>query len=374
MKFLQIHTYYPKYLESLYQQRPGLGALPYDQQLAEIVNDGFAGSHLFGIHMAEANYQSQLIIANCPQLQVKWCEENKVVIQYPEKWIYEVTLRQIEAIQPDILYLSDPINFDAQFLRALSWKPTLVVGWRAASIANGTNWSGFDLLLSHLRVCRETALQIGAKSAAHFFPGVPESILKAIEDEPKKYDVVFTGQWTREHAARNEFLTHAVETVVNRNAKLGLFLAAQYPQEVPQLLQKNNQGERWGVQMHRALKSGRIILNAEIDIARGEAGNMRLFEATSAGSFLLTQHQSNIERYFKPGYEVETFKDKNELAEKINYYLDHSEEREAIAKRGYERCVGEYNMHNRVREFDRILKKYLSLKQVQLKQVHAHAN
>jgi spore maturation protein CgeB len=371
MKFLQIHTYYPKYLESFYRQKPGLDALPYEQQLAEIVEDGFAGSHLFGVHMKEAGYDAQLVIANAGPLQAQWCKENHAKLQNPHQWGYEVTKLQVETFQPDILYLSDPINFDERFLQLLSWKPTLVVGWRAASIPANIHWSGFDLLLSHLRVCRETALRIGAKSAAHFFPGIPDSILRAIEGEPKKYDVVFTGQWTKEHAGRNEYLKSAVETTINRNAQLGLFLNA-IPQDLPELLQKHNQGDRWGIQMHRVLKSGRIVLNAEIDLAKGEAGNMRLFEATSAGSFLLTQHQSNIDRYFKPGYEIETFKDKNELAEKINYYLDHPEEREAIAKRGYERCIGEYNMHNRVCEFDRILKKYLSLKQV--KQVHAHAN
>lgn len=370
MKFLQIHTYYPKYLDHLYQKRSGLSVLPYDQQLAEIIRDGFAGSHLFGVHMKEADYDAHMVIANSAPLQSQWCKENGVKPQNAQQWGYEVAKLQVETFQPDILYLSDPINFDARFLQTLSWKPTLVVGWRAASIPANTNWEGFDLMLSHLRVCRATALRIGAKSAAHFFPGIPDFILQAIEGESKKYDVVFTGQWTKEHTSRNEYLKSAVETTLNRNAQLGLFLNA-IPQDLPELLQKHNQGDRWGIQMHRVLKSGRIVLNAEIDLAKGEAGNMRLFEATSAGSFLLTEHQSNIDQYFKPGYEIETFKNQNELTEKIHYYLDHPEEREAIAKRGYDRCMREYHMHHRVREFDRILKKYLSLKQTP---IHASTN
>jgi hypothetical protein len=112
--------------------------------------------------------------------------------------------------------------------------------------------------------------------------------------------------------------------------------------------------------MYRALKSGRISLNIHIDVAKGEIGNMRMFEATGIGSFLLTDDGEHLRKYFEPGVEIETFRDSQELIEKIYYYLEHPEEREAIARRGQERCLRDYSMSKRAAEFDQIIKKYLS--------------
>ncbi|OQX22472.1 MAG: hypothetical protein BWK80_30415 [Desulfobacteraceae bacterium IS3] len=112
--------------------------------------------------------------------------------------------------------------------------------------------------------------------------------------------------------------------------------------------------------MYRALKSGRIALNIDIDF--GDGGNIRLFETTGTGSFLLTQYHEKLTQYFEPGKEIETFRDEKELIDKIDYYLAHPEEREAIARRGQERCLRDYSMENRAKAFDQIIRKHLSLK------------
>jgi len=83
--------------------------------------------------------------------------------------------------------------------------------------------------------------------------------------------------------------------------------------------------------MHRVLKGSRIALNVGIDLAKGETGNMRMIEATGLGTFLLTEYQDNIRKYFEPGVEVETFSSQGELEEKIRFFLANESAREAIA-------------------------------------------
>jgi len=90
--------------------------------------------------------------------------------------------------------------------------------------------------------------------------------------------------------------------------------------------------------------------------------NMRHFEITGVGSFMLTNHHQHIFEYFKPGSEIETFRDTKELIDKIDYYLAHPEEREAIARRGQERCLRDYSMEKRAKAFDQIIRKHLALK------------
>ena len=50
-----------------------------------------------------------------------------------------------------------------------------------------------------------------------------------------------------------------------------------------------------------------------------------------------------MENLFEIGKEIEIFNNKEELLEKVKYYLKHEEERESIARRGYERAKRDYD-------------------------------
>ena len=47
MKLLQIHTFYGDYLRDFYERKPGLEKREFQEQVGELVEDGFSGSHLF---------------------------------------------------------------------------------------------------------------------------------------------------------------------------------------------------------------------------------------------------------------------------------------------------------------------------------------
>ena len=68
----------------------------------------------------------------------------------------------------------------------------------------------------------------------------------------------------------------------------------------------------------------------------------RDFEAPCCGSLLLTKDTKEIAEYFVPNEEIITYKDANDAAEKIKYYLKNEDEREKIAKKGYERVIKDH--------------------------------
>jgi spore maturation protein CgeB len=70
---------------------------------------------------------------------------------------------------------------------------------------------------------------------------------------------------------------------------------------------------------------------------------MRLFEATGSGALLLTDYSDSLNTYFEPEKEVITFKTKEEAADKVKYYLKNDTIRTAIAKRGQEKTLKNYN-------------------------------
>jgi hypothetical protein len=357
-RFLQIFTFYDAYLREFYSKWPDLHLAPYAFQQSALKTDGFGGLHLLAPHFASLNYEADFIIANGESIQRQWAIENGIpnAKDIPLSRILEA---QIERAKPDIIYCLNPLDFDSGFFQKLSWKPKLLIGWRAAPIPNETDWSSFDLILSHLSVCREAAPQFGARKALPFHPGVSRDIAEAVRQVPKMYDVVFTGQWSNLHTRRNSIITALCQAADQGKFSLGLFLCTQ-GQQLPDEVARFNRGARWGMDMYRALKMGRIIVNAEIDMAHGEAGNLRFFETTSVGSFLLTEHQSNIEKYLQFGTEVESFSSQDELISKILYFLVNPEEREAIAHAGQQRALRDYPLQRMAQQLHLIINEHLT--------------
>lgn len=359
---VQIHNYYSPYLENLYRANPSLAEASFERQIQTFIEDGFSGNHMFAAYLPNFGYESTLIVSNCFQAQRKWCEEKGLSsdIWNNPHWEHLIAHIQVELLRPNILYLSHPLDLDSRFVSQLTFTPDIVCGWRAAPIPEHTDWSRFDLILSHLSCCRELALSHGAQSTEHFFPGFPLHLLDQISDVQPEFDIVFSGHWTSLHSERNRFLSHVAHKsrVANNNWSVAYFLASHESEKMPIELKSVNYGARWGLEMYRTLRRGKIILNAEINMARGEAGNMRLFEITGCGGFCLTEYQPNIENYFKPGVEIETFRDEEELSDKITYYLKNDEERLKISQRGQRRCHREYNMERRAHAFHEILLRY----------------
>jgi len=81
----------------------------------------------------------------------------------------------------------------------------------------------------------------------------------------------------------------------------------------------------------------------------------RVFEIPACGGFLITGDADNLRDYFENGKEIVIFKDQKDLAEKCRYYLAHKQERENIARAGYERTVKEHTYEQRFRKIFRDL-------------------
>ena len=107
--------------------------------------------------------------------------------------------------------------------------------------------------------------------------------------------------------------------------------------------------------MYRALKHGKICLNIHGDVV-GVAANMRLFETTGVGSFCLTDYKPNIEELFIPGKEIETFKDFEEMLDKIRYYLKHDAQRMKIAQAGQKKTLTHFSRRHSAQVLDKALR------------------
>jgi spore maturation protein CgeB len=102
--------------------------------------------------------------------------------------------------------------------------------------------------------------------------------------------------------------------------------------------------------MYQVLRRSRITLNSHIDLAGREAGNMRLFEATGAGAFLLTDYKDNLDTLFAPDREVAVWRSTDDCLKAIDRHLGDDKSREEIARAGQARTMAQHTYRHRTCE------------------------
>lgn len=78
--------------------------------------------------------------------------------------------------------------------------------------------------------------------------------------------------------------------------------------------------------------------------------NFRNFEVPACGPLLVTEDVPQLARFFRPGKEVVAFQDVSDLRQKLDYYLAHPDQAEAIASRGRQRAHAEHTFVHRMTE------------------------
>jgi hypothetical protein len=103
-----------------------------------------------------------------------------------------------------------------------------------------------------------------------------------------------------------------------------------------------------GVDYAKALRSCRIAINVLVTQCKG-ANNLRTFEATGCGAFLLTEYsREQAETLFRAGEEIVCYRDAEELVAVAQRYLDDEDARACIAAAGQRRCLAEHTLGDRL--------------------------
>lgn len=82
----------------------------------------------------------------------------------------------------------------------------------------------------------------------------------------------------------------------------------------------------------------------------GDETSTRTFEIPACGGFMIHERSPELDRLFTEPEEVVGFDSVDELLPKIRHFLEADQERDAIAKAGFERCVPAYSYDERMSE------------------------
>ncbi|MBL7196671.1 MAG: glycosyltransferase [Candidatus Omnitrophica bacterium] len=78
--------------------------------------------------------------------------------------------------------------------------------------------------------------------------------------------------------------------------------------------------------------------------------NPRVFEATACGAFVLTNENPYLADLYEIDKEIVCYKSKQELREKIKYYLKHPDQRKTIAQKGQQKAHREHTYEKRLQK------------------------
>ncbi len=103
----------------------------------------------------------------------------------------------------------------------------------------------------------------------------------------------------------------------------------------------------------------------------GDFVNPRLFEIPACGGFQIADYRQPIDELFTKGEEIECFKDIGDLRNKINFYLDHPDERKTLIDNARKRVLRDHTYEKRMCE---VLKIVATGKNVKLEKPSADIN
>ena len=73
---------------------------------------------------------------------------------------------------------------------------------------------------------------------------------------------------------------------------------------------------------------------------------LRCIDIMASGGFLLTNYQADLFRHFEPGKHFDYYCDDTELLYKIEYYLNHEDERMSICENAKKEIERNFNLED----------------------------
>lgn len=244
-----------------------------------------------------------------------------------------------------ILYFFNPCEFyfDVYFFEELRKEIFLAMATGDAityyEVRDQYYAQSMDLVIHESNFITSSKLrEIGIDSIAYWGYFDP-NLYPKIENLPKDIDVSFVGQTTGK-AGRLGYINHLLENNINIET-----FGADSPNGRLSHKDKIEMFNRTKINLNFSglTKTTRLTRNHSIN-KRKKAITGRTFEVAMCGGFVLCEYAPGIENLFEIGKEIDVFYNKEELLEKIKYYLEHEKEREEIARRGYERTIKDYDV------------------------------
>lgn len=369
MKFLILDSAYPAFQQWLYAQNERLADATYaDQVEARRAENFMVGDH-YCRALTGLGHEAEVVTVNNHWSQNAWAAEHGLPIRRRSRklrfrrgfvpWFasdpvgdHRILTAQVQAFRPDVLFVLDLFRITRSVLESMRPFTGSIVGQHAATSLGSVDLDPYDLFLSSFPPTVDF-LRTSGHPASYLRLGFAAEVLNSIQPSTESFDVVFVGSFLRLHSSRVRFLEAVCRTVPGFVAwGTGI---ENVGRSSP--LRDRFMGAAWGMQMYQIFRDARIVLNHHGDVP-AFANNLRLYEATGVGGFLLTDWKPDLDRSFAVNKEVVAYRDAEDCVELIERFLDDQTSRRRIAEQGQRRTLKEHTWDVRAQELLELLSQH----------------
>lgn len=260
----------------------------------------------------------------------------------------------VSKLNPDFVFIVKGVTVKPSTLKNLksktkivSWTNDDMYAWHNRSLWYTLGLKYYDLVVTQKSYnCNSNELpSLGAKvffQNKAFEPSVHRPVSNC-KDFNCVHDVTFIG------AKEDDRLEHLLYLAKN-GIKVHVY---GWVVKEPELLHENliiHDRFLYEDEFCAALGCSKIALNFLRKMNR-DVQTSRSIEIPACGGFMLAERTTEHQSLFSEGKEAEYFDSKEELLDKVRYYLENDDKRISIAKAGYDRCFSSnYTFKNRMEE------------------------
>lgn len=361
MRILQNVGIYPSYSARLARLAPAGSS--HQAIINEFRRDGFESCHLLKSTL-KPDSDFFLALGNHVPAQAAWARENGLP---KNAEALDILLAQLEAHRAEVFYNLDPVRFDDRMLTRLPSCVKRTIVWSAAPTPHN-RFQRYDLIVNNFPGILKRYADMGCRTG-YFFPSVAPSMSDSSPAAERPIDVLFVGGFSRHHMRRNVILEAVARTApqvnvayhldlgrLNRFAELPVmgFVPSLAAHRRPLAIRAVSGSPLFGCDMHKAFVSSKIVLNAAVDMAGNERGNIRCFETLSAGALLLSDSGAYPDGMVN-GETLCTYNDADDAIEQIRLLLDDVETRIRIASAGQQMLSQRYSKEAQWTAFQKLV-------------------
>jgi len=333
----------------------------FESRKRRFLDDRYGGCHyLLPVDQGESS--AFFTNGDDERLQRAWADENGLSSRVD---LADILLAQIEGHRTEVFYNLDPIRYGGAFVRRLPGCVKKTLCWRAAPSA-GLDLTGYDALVCNFPGILASYHQAGLR-AAYLAPAYdPEMEGHCATERP--IDVLFIGGYSRHHARRAKVLEAAAALADRREVQFYLDTSritrlAESPlgwlptlgrHRRPLAIRAVASGPVYGRDLYRLMGQAKVVLNGAVDMAGGDRGNMRCFEAMGCGT-LLVSDAGNYPDGFVPGRNFAAYQDETDVVSVIESQLNDWVRGSTMANEGKHMVKTEYSKSRQWARFVEIL-------------------
>lgn len=339
------------------------------KQLAEISGNMIASKYLIlsSIENTSLNDMGNGYIREFINNGAKFIDYEEAYLKFGSKKVYEFIVKNIDENDIEVLiYQADSTDFrfSLEFFRLLQKKVFVVM-------MVGDSEYYFDSRDVYYAQCADLVVVYNYSSryrfehyginAISFYSSYDKNKYFKINGLKKDIEISFVGQITN-YEDRREYIDY----VDTNGMPIEIFGLGSKNGEVA-LSQMVNIFNKTKVNINFTGIATKNVLKKRLNIDyRLKQMKGRMAEIALCGGFVLSEYVPGINEVFCIDKEIAVFHSKKDLLEKIKYYLEHEEERESIAGRGYVRALRDYEISaaiprliNKIEDFRKVEAKRL---------------